>query len=309
VAKIQVRAAIVAGVGLIRRRPLSMLAWGVLPVLLQVATLLAVAPIYLTLFGPALQAMGGYHPGVAPPPPPTQSFQLQGLVQLANLVELVVGAVISCAIWRSILHPERSSFASVRVGKPELLFAVLSFAGTIALTVGLIVLLIPTFILGGIVGGISHDVNIAMAVALPAFTLVALVVACYLLLRFSLVGPMMVADGRFHLFESWSRTRGHVGSLLLVGLGVFGLALLCQIVVLVVLFAIGGAAVFAVGGLGAVTTMIQHSPQALLGKLWPFLAGYSVLLIPIDGCLAAIIGAPWARVYQDLHPDTSDVFA
>jgi hypothetical protein len=308
-AKIRVGAAIVAGFGLIRRRPLSILAWGLLPVLVQVGSLLLLAPLYLATLGPALQAIGNGGAGMAPPAPLPQSFQLQALGQLSNLVQIAVGAIVYCAIWRAMLHPGRSSFASFRIGAPELLFAVLTFAGTIALTVGVIVLLIPTMLLGAIAGAIAHDVNIAVLVAFPVFGLVALISVFYLLVRFSLVGPMMVADGRFHLFESWTQTRGHVGGLTLVGLGVLGLLLVSEIVFLAAMFAIGAASIAAVGGLQAFSTMIQHAPQALFARLWPFLAGYVALLVPIAGCITAIAAAPWAKVYLDLHPDASDIFA
>ncbi len=41
------------------------------------------------------------------------------------------------------------------------------------------------------------------------------------------------------------------------------------------------------------------------------LAIMAVLWVPLSGCLAAVMGAPWARAYRDLRPkrDIAETFA
>jgi hypothetical protein len=140
---------------------------------------------------------------------------------------------------------------------------------------------------------------------------VAMIVALfYLLLRFSLVGPMMVDDGKFHLGESWTLTRGKVGSLFVIGLLLILILLLAEIVVLAVLIAVGSVGLgAAAGGLSHLDVFFQQPPQAMLSKLAPLLVVFAVLWVPLVGCAAAIMGAPWARAYRDLtHGDVAATF-
>jgi hypothetical protein len=129
-------------------------------------------------------------------------------------------------------------------------------------------------------------------------------------LRFAFVGPMMVDDGKFHLVESWRLSRGKVGSLFLIALSLFGIALAGEMVLLALVFGVGFASLSAIaGGLQNLPAFFQQPPAALMSKLAPFLGVYMAAFIPLSGCLVAIFGAPWASAYRDLKPDLSEAFA
>jgi hypothetical protein len=297
-ARIDVGAAIGAGFSLIRHRPLSVLAWGVPPVLLQVGALLVILPTFSSLVA-----------GNPQQPPTGQILVLQGVSQLINLVQLLLNAILYCAVWRAVLQPQRSSFAYLRLGGPEFFVTVLTFAASIALGFAMFIVMIPALILGGIAGGATHSVAVGLAVGVPIAIAVFVVGGGYLALRFAFVGPMMVLDGRFHLFESWAATRGRVGALLLIGLGLLGIFLAIELVLLGLF--VGGFAgmVLANGGFAQFMTEVQASPLTTLSKYAPLLIVYAVLLVPLGGCFLAIGGAPWARAYRDLLPDHSEAFA
>ena len=303
-AQISIGAAVGAGFGLIARRPLAVLAWGVIPVLLQAATLALVAPLYISMLGNL--AAGG---GATPPTFGPQILQFEGALQLFNLLQLAMSAVIYCAVFRAVLFPERSSFAYMRVGAAELFLVVLIIGGFVAFFIGLLVVMIPVGILIGVVAAVTHGTGVALAALLPILMLVLMVGVLILSLRFVFVGPMMVEDGKFHLFESWTMTRGRVGSLFLLALCLLGVLLAAELVILIPFVGIAVAAIAALGGIQPAVALFQESPAAALARLWPFLAAYVVLLIPISGCATAILGAPWARAYKDLAPDASSVFA
>lgn len=310
-AQIEVGAAIGSGFGLIRRRPLSVLTWGLLPTALQGAVIALLAPMYLAMFGSILHsAQSG---GAAPPD--TSAFVPQmmgayGLAQLLNLVQLLLSAVIYCAVFRAVLHPEKAGFAFLRVGAPELLLAVMIFGGVILLVVLMVLLMIPVFIIVAILAAASHGSAAGVALTIPLFILLMFVVMIFVGLRFSFVGPMMVDDGKFHLFESWQLTRGKVGSLFLIMLALIGIALAAEIVIVALMFGIGTAALAAVtGGFQNLPAFFQQPPAELLNRLAPFLAVYLLLFIPISGCAVAIFGAPFASAYRDLKPDQSEAFA
>ena len=308
-AQIAVAAAIGAGFGLIRRRPLAVLAWGGVAAIMHALAVVLIGPMYLGLISAvfhAAQSRSGPPDFSAFAP---QAAQLQGLIQLLNLANLLVGATIYCAVFRAVLHPERSTFAYLRLGAPELFAAALIFGLGVAVVVALVIVMIPVAFLIGITVAATHA-GAAALVLLPIIMLAAFVGAAVIALRFAFVGPMIVDDGKFHLMESWELTRGRVGSLFLVGLGLFGLALLLETVLLAILVGVGAAALAAVaGGLQNVPALLQRPPQELLADAAPFLGLYVLLVIPVSGCFFAIFGAPWARAYRDLKPDASEAFA
>jgi len=303
-ANISVGAAIGSGFGLIARRPLSVVVWGLLPMIFQVTMLAIVAPAYLEMFS---QLRSGASPVQAMASP--QMSQISGIVQLLNLAQLAISAVIYCAVFRAVLHPERSSFAYLRAGAEEFFVGVLIFGGSIALFLALLVLMIPIIIVAAIVGVAAHGSAAATVILFPILFLVIMIALLIVGLRFTFVGPMIVADGKFHLFESWTMTRGHVGSLFLIGLGLFGVFLLFEIVLIAVFIGLGAGAIGMLGGLEAARTAFEQSPQAALMRILPLLAVYLVLMIPVSGCMIAIGGAPWAKAYQDLLPSAADTFA
>jgi len=303
-ATISVGAAIGSGFGLIARRPVSVVAWGLLPILVQVAVLAIVAPAYLEMFS---QLRSGASPVQAMAAP--QMSQISGVVQLLNLGQLAISAVIYCAVFRAVLHPEKSSFAYLRAGAEEFFIGVLIFGGSIALFVALLVVMIPVVIIAAIIGVAAHGSAAATIILFPILFLVIMIALVVVGLRFVFVGPMIVADGKFHLFESWTMTRGHVGSLFLIGLGLFGVFLLFEIVLIAVFIGLGAGAIGMLGGLEAARTAFEQSPQAALMRILPLLAVYLVLMIPVSGCMIAIGGAPWAKAYQDLLPSAADTFA
>ena len=283
-AKINVGAAIGAGFGLIRRRPLTVLAWGVLPVVLQTAVLLLLAPNLIPFYAQLFQAMAA---GGVPAPitPPAGLMQMQGWVQLVNLGQLLLYAVIYCAVYRAVIRPEQSAFAYLRLGRSEFFVMALMFVMFIATFVGLLVILIPLGIIVGIVAVVSHSPAVTIAAALPVY-LVALVALFYFGLRFSLAGPMIVADRKFHLFESWTATRGQVGRLFLVGLGMFGIGLVIETLVLGAMLAFAAAAIFSYGDVGQLLASFEKAPMAVATRFWPFLLVYLALMIPVGGVRA-----------------------
>ena len=177
--------------------------------------------------------------------------------------------------------------------------------GMFALILGLVVAMIPLFIVIGVLAAL-HAAAGAAIVGVIGF--IGLFVAMiYVLLRLAFVGPMMVDDGQFHLFDAWALTRGQAGSLFLVALTVFAILIGLEIViglVLVILFAVLGAGAIGAGGAGAMSAFFQQPPQDILSRLAPLLGLAALIWIPIGGAVLAIVGAPWARAYLDLKPSS-----
>ncbi|MGH6956611.1 MAG: hypothetical protein ACREEW_08115 [Caulobacteraceae bacterium] len=309
---ISVGASLGAGFGLIRRRPLSVLAWGAVLAGMQAVTLTLLAPMYGELFG-RLAAMGAGGAAAAAaardPAVTAQMLRFEALAQLTNLATLFSMCVVYCGVFRAVLRPEKTRFASLRIGAAELLLALLAVAAVIVFAIGLGLGMIPFLIVGVLAGLATHSGAAGMGLVIALYGIAALVLCVYLGLRFCFVGPMMVDDGRFHLFESWNLTQGRVGSLLGVLVGVTVLIIGIDIVLAVLVLALAAAAVGSVGGLGQIAALMHEGSGAFLGRLAPLIAVFYVFLVPILGSIAAIAGAPWARAYADLKATAADHFA
>jgi hypothetical protein len=304
-ADISIGGAVGEGFSVIRRHPTAVVLWGLVQIALAITTIALLAPFYMTLFE------AGVHQGG---PPDMASFmpqmqRVQSLSYLVNLLSVFTSSVVYCAVFRSVLHPERNQFGFLRVGAPELFMVLLIIGGYIALVIGMIVAIIPIAIVIGFLVAMHQT---AAAVIVGVIAAVVLIIALfYLLLRFSLIGPMMVDDGKFHLGESWTLTRGKVGSLFVIGLLLLLIFLLAEIVLMAVLITVGFIGLSAAaGGLNHLDVFFQQPPQAMLSKLAPLLVIFAVLWVPLGGCAMAIMGAPWARAYRDLtHGDVAATFA
>lgn len=307
-AEISIGEAIGEGFRLIRRRPGAVCAWGLVQVAVAAAGFALLAPLMASTVLPAFRhGMGG-----GPPSPPDLAAmaRMQSISFLTNLLTLFSTTVVYCAAFRAVLHPDRGRYAYLRVGAPELLLCLLVVGGYVAMLIGMVVAAIPVVIVVFILTA-AHAGAVAAPLVLVAI-LAAAAVAIYLLARLSLVGPMMVDDGRFHLVDAWALTRGKAAQLFGLALLVLVVLIAAELVVALVLAAVGlGVAASLGGGLKALPAFFQQPPSVVLAHLGPFLAALAVIWIPLTGCAAAIGAGPWARAYRDLRParDIAETFS
>jgi hypothetical protein len=291
------------GFGLIAKRPVAILAWGLARVLLAASVFAVMAPVYLSIFGAvAAQAASG-----AATPPNLASLQaiqaMQGVNFLLSIVSLFLSSVLYCAVFRAVLFPEQSAFAYLRLGAAELFYFLFFFCGLIALAIGMVVLLIPVFIVVGI-SAAAHAPALGALFMLAAL-LGIFVLFIWVLCRLSMVGPMMVEDGKFHLLDAWALTRGHVWSLFGIAILLVVILIAIEVVIGVVTLALGfGWLTQAAGGAANLRSFFLRPPADILSALAPALMIGAVFSVPISGALMAILVAPWARVYRDLRPST-----
>jgi hypothetical protein len=302
--EISVGSAVGAGFQLIGRRPVSVLIWGLLRVGFAVGVLALYAPVFMGLFAEiASKAQTGDKPSPADMSQMmSHMFLIQGVGYLAQFVGLFISSIILCAIVRSIVHPEIKAFASLRLGAPEFFVVILSFAAGFAFVFAMMIFTIP-FVILGVFLGMQH-LWIPLAIMIGVAVLILVLALIYIAARFAFVVPMMVDDGRFHLFDAWSLTKGKVGSIILIGLCLVLIAMVLGVVIDGILIGLGAAALgFAAGGFNNLQAFFtQTPPQQIIMTLAPSLILLGLLLIPIQGAALAVFIAPWARAYRDLVP-------
>ncbi len=295
-AAIAVAAAVTEGFGLIRRRPGAVLTWGAVRTLYSVMAFGLISPLFVSRFAHMITRAGS---GVTTPPDLSSIMALNSAHMLLSIVGAFIGAILSCAVFRAVLKPEEGRFAYLRLGAAEVFLFLLTFGVAILFIVAILVIVIPLTMVV-VIAAVVHATGVAVLVALAGcMSLLALLI--YVLLRLSMAGPMMVEDDQFHLTDTWSLTRGHVSELLLIGILLFVILILMEVVLGAFAMAIGLAFLSqAAGSLAAVHGLFARPSAEILAILAPGLIVVGLVAVPVFGCLWAILAAPWARAYRDL---------
>jgi hypothetical protein len=309
--------AVGAGFGLIAKKPLSVLAWGLAYLILGVAPVVGMfAFIGQDLIG-AFHGAGNAGPdswafgpglGAGPQFDFGRMWRFQSRFLMFQPVLLLTGlaarAVLSGAIFRAVLEPQNRGFAYLRLGKREL------WLGLLILAMGILMVLLMVAL-----AGVTAAVCIAIVAALKAANVPAVwgglaagiciaaatVAFIHVCLRFSLAAPMTFAAGEFRLFESWAITKGQT-------LKLFGLGLVLMVAVIAVTMVVQAlviALTFGVLGLTslnheAVEAFFRNPPQNWVSVAAPWMAGGAVLAAFLTAAFSAIMLAPWAVVYRSL---------
>lgn len=309
-ASFSVGEAATAGFGIIARKPMAVLAWG-----LAMAVALA-APMYLLtwVIAPDLArmvAMGGPGGEAHDPQFFAKFMRFQSSMMLFQLLmwlwSTAVRAVFCSAVFRVVLEPTESRWAYLRLGPREgwltLLFLVEYVLAYIACFVIVLLGVLAVAIVSVGAGGHGTPATVVTAIVVG---LAALLLILWVAIKLSMAAPMTFAHRQFRLFESWSFTRGHVGKLVAVGLLL--VVFLIGIQVLFGLLALGG--VFALGGSmswlfqpGAIQELAREPPMEIVRKLGPAITVVGTLMIVFSTIAITVFCAPWAVAYKGLREE------
>ena len=193
-----------AGFDVVRRKPLAVLVWGLVMFAFFLAILVSVTAMFGSLWQAVEQADGAE---------PSLGDVLAMQVQLMMfqfgiwLASILVRVVLTCAVFRAVLEPQDDRFAYMRLGKAELLVALVLLCLSIILTI---------LIMGGLLVGVGVTMaawaaSKALAIGLGMLIFLALLVLfAWVGVRLSIALPMTFAERRFRFFEAWVLTRGNV---------------------------------------------------------------------------------------------------
>ena len=300
-AMVSVEAALSSGFSLIRRKPGAVLVWG----LLQTAVMAAYYDVVFWWFSKMMSrfpvAGTGSVAGAAPVGPEAMATILQGqaVVYLALFALLIVYSIVICAALRAMLAPEEDRFAYLRLGMTEAIFIFAWLVFLVLVIIAEFVALIPLML---IVATLVATKAAAAAVVVGVIGGIAFFVGVvYLHLRLGLAWPMIVDTGKFRLFESWTLTRGHAGSMFLIALVLFSGLLILEVVLGLVglVFSAG-----LMGGWGSPASPLDM--QHAFARLEPLLLVAAVVSVPVLGAILAIFMAPWAYIYRRLGGEAID---
>ena len=135
--------ALASGFRLTRRMPLRVWAWG----MVQAAPSLLFGALMLRLFGAmSLEDVAADEPSAAFI---GQMVQFQAMSGLANILQALLWVMVTAAIFRTVLFPERQApFAGLRVGMDEVRVAVVGLAMIVGFYAAAIVIGLLAFAIG-----------------------------------------------------------------------------------------------------------------------------------------------------------------
>jgi hypothetical protein len=214
------------GFRLIRQRPVLLIYWGLFYLIMSLATTV----IMVAMAGPELLKLTAINPNSRPDIYEYTALYAKILPAYAIVfvVSLVMGSVITCAVYRAFEEKSPFGLAYLRFGKDEVrqLMVVLLFGLFIAviyiflclLTVIVITVTMPTDYPKAVVGGIALIIMFSMLflMIIPS-------------LRLSLCGPQSFYTKKLTIFGSWKLTKGVAGSLV----GGYLLALILSLLIFI----------------------------------------------------------------------------
>ena len=280
------------GFRVVRRKPVVLLWWAAF-------YLVSFALIFLVAAGPiaglmaAASDLENMGPGATPEDLEPIMMAYASILPLVLPLGLLVGAVLSAAVARSVLEPGKSAFGYLRVGMDEVRVAVVSLVLMIVLWLASAV----SFGLAGVIAGFlgAADVPGGPLIMVVVF-LAAAAFLIWLSVRLSLAVPITVAEKKFAFFDSFKVTGGRIWSLIGMAVIAFVMTMVVSILTSIVFFPITmglGAAVDwqSLEGMGAMGIVQAVGPMILV----------AIVLQAIASALsAAVMYAPFAAAYRDL---------
>ena len=286
------------GFRLVRRKPMALVAWGLLYAALSLASLFAMAAAIgpLTEWGERMEALESGSP--------TQeqvlaAFQGLGEVMLSLAwilpVSLAVSAMLMAAVARAVLNPRAGGFGYLRLGMDELRVFVVTLVLGILMFCAWIVIWIVLAILLGIAAASGANWMWLVVVVAGLAGIAALI---WLAVRLSLAVPITVAENRFAFFDSFALTRGKFWSLL-------GMAVIAFVMVLVISLLTWAVTLplTMMSGLESWTFGANSDPDvvaAALDMTNPWVIVSALVEAVVYALTVGVIYAPFAAAYRDI---------
>ena len=278
------------GLRTMRRKPGSVAAWATFS-LVMLPILGLFAKILLGEEGRA--ALAGRGSSADPREILDLVTHLGGVMVLLIAVALVLASVLQAAIIRSVIEPQNSKFAYLRLGKEEiqlLVVSLITWAAALGVTVipsGAVVL--GTSLLSGAAAGWFGTLGALAVIGLSLWVAV----------RLSLLGPHAFSHHHIDIREAWVQTHGQFLRLL----GMYILAIVLSAIVSIVGAAVSSIIGNVVGG-GVdprAGDVVASHPRLILVLL------ANLLLAPVFLTLQTVIlvAAP-ARAFAQLNQDEID---
>lgn len=285
--------AITDGFELVGRKPLAVFVWGVL---LAVPYAL-MAPLYVSMADAI--PWGSTDSEAASEMIFGEMMRFQALSNLVSVIQLVLGVIVSAAVLRAMLWPNRARAFYLRAGLHEVRLAVVWIGSFIGLFIIVLILGLILIVLGVAASQPGHGA----AAAMPAMIIIVMAPAMILGLAMISLMPAATMDtadfgfvaGWKAAWASWGRLCGLLVALLLI-------LIVVQLLVMAVMAGILAIA-WSIGLLGDVGAAFKD-PQSWAidgGKVAGLVALFFVPVAVVSGVLQVLMIAPFASAWRQIR--------
>lgn len=287
------------GFRLVRRKPLALLTWTLIYMVVSLASVLAMGAM-----APAAADLTTLLEGYEATPPATLEEiapvlnaygRMLGGMSWVIVLSALSSVILTAAVARGVLEPQTGAkFGYVRLGMDELRVAVVS----LVLFILMFLISCAAFLIAGVVGGMAAGMfeGWGWIVAVVLF-LAAIALVIWLAVRWSLAIPITVAEKRLAFFDSFRVTRGKFWPML-------GMAILAGVMALLVMLLsmLVTAPLNIASGL-SMASSIDADPAAVF-KAYnlrnPWVVATVVANAIIYALILAVLYAPFSAAYRDL---------
>ncbi len=207
-------------------------------------------------------------------------------------IHLAFQSILTCAIYRAVLHSEEEGGGYLRIGADEVRMAVLIVIVCAIWTLAIFLLSFVSILAASTLGLVGSPI---VAVLGFAITMAALGVVIWVLVRLSLAGAITFSDRRIQVMASWRLTQGRFWSLLWSYFLAFLLWLL-----LVGLIELGSGLLFALVGRFLGVDLRHLDPASADPLIFAAILLTSAGTALLWTCTTLFMNAPPAEAYREL---------
>ena len=288
------------GFRIVRRTPMTVVWWGVAYVAFFLVFFAVAGRGLLDIMAQAQVLEGGGEPTWDEVRPLLIGYG--NLVAMGLPLAMVSGAVLSAAVARSVIEPGRSAFGYMRLGMDEL--RVLGVSLILGFILGLVWMATCTIPIALI--ATAQAANLPwLWLLFPIVVLAGLALTIWLAVRLSLAIPIVIAERRFAVFDSFRMTRGRFWPLL-------GMVILTVVMSLLVSL-LGGIIAMPIELVtGPVTAQMAEIEDvadilARIQAIWPWALAWLILNCVLSALQLAVMYAPFSRAYLQIKGASGEV--
>lgn len=278
------------GFRIVRRTPLAVVGWTLLHLAVFGLTFALVGRVMIDLTQQAEAIRGVSEPSMEQLAPLLQGYAL--VFGVAGPLSVLASTMLTTAIVRTVLEPDQKRLGFMRLGMDEVRVFGVYLIQFILLGIYYVAVMAICIMIGAMAKASGQPWLFIPCFLLAIAGVIGLV---WIAVKLSLTAPIIVAEKRFALFDSFKLTKGHfwplLGMAILAGVMAIVIAILGMVIALPFQSGLAGPIAQIEEGAALLPLLTQHAP---------FFIGWAVVNALISALQLAVVYAPFSAAYRDI---------